>query len=101
MFNVVISFFTDLIFFVLDFLLRLIDYSSLEVTAAKAGENPVIAYVMLMFMAVTFVLMITAAFVKAVYKLIMHLYRKEIQWRKFKASKALHPVMPVGLAKVN
>lgn len=101
MFNAIVSFFRDFFFLVFNILLKLIDFDSLEVAAAKAGENPMIAYFMIMLMAVTIVLMTTAIAVQSVQRLIMHLYKKKMQWRRYQARKAAHPMMHGGVVKAN
>lgn len=86
---------------VFNFLLTVIDYDSLEIIAAQAGENPVIGYALIMYFSVAFVMMTTVIALQSLYRLVNFLYRKEMAWRRYKKLKTLHPVMAARVVKVH
>ena len=101
MFSAIGTFFYNYFFCFFNFLLMLLDYDSLEVAATKAGDNPIYGYLILMFMAASFVIISTLIVVQVIWEFAKHLYKKEIEWKKYKARNSMQPLMSARVIKSN
>lgn len=95
------TFFCNYFFGFFNFLLMLVDFDSLEVAATKSGDNPIYGYIILMFMAASFVVISTIIVGQVIWESAKYLYKKEMEWRKYKARNSRQPIMSAKVIKSN
>lgn len=100
MLNAIGMFFYNFFVGFFKFLLMIIDFDSLEVTATQAGDNPIYGYFILIFMAGAFVLFSTAIVLQTLWGFAKYLYKKEMQWRR-KQRMTTQPYMSARVIKAN